>query len=546
MVEFDSPAVGGGTVRQSGRFLEKLPNGKVKVEILVGGDPTYKIVTPAGEEPAPAPRKEPRKRKAKAEPKVPEIQLDLFGSVVQGLKEELEKLKARLQPEDEDTTTEDDLTEDSVVRPEYYDLVRLGPHPKYRVIDRHKVKGRGRHYVVQFEEGGKWGRPQFYLGVTSIADAVLPTPVERIEWYCGFPSHDHALEELDALATKGTVMHSLFAHCAMGMLPDFGTHEWEKHLKLMITKQGYDPKAWYPRWNTFMRKAILSFKQWVEDYRVTFLAIELPLGIPHSVDSNGNKVFGWFGQLDFPVEMDIEPWVPSKLPRKANLPEKPKNGRRNEKRIANGEPFIEMTPPDKDKDWRAGENPGTPYRKRTDFSHPGHPQGGYSAGERDMPVIKVLSIPQTYIPYPDWQPTKEPQRVLAIVDAKSGKHDYEEHDVQLGLQIPLFRHNFPHLKDQPLRVYNWHPVDWQEERAIEKGYFPYQLLDKTNRMDQGVIETYLKLWQMKHAREMPRRIVWGGNPNIGASPSQNVAMVDYSEYYEDLVATAIANKRMGE
>ena len=480
---------------------------------------------------------------------------------IKQLSAQMEELRSMVAPQDRPEPTEDSLTEESMVRPEYYDLARLGPHPKYRVIDRHKIKGMGRHYVVQFETADGWSKPDFYVGVTSIADAVLPTPRERVEWYASFPSIEDADEELENLATKGTIMHALFAHCAMGMLPDFGTYEWEKHIKLQISKQGYDQRKWFPLWNTFFRKAILSFKQWVEDYRVTFLAIEIPLGIPHSIDANGNKVFGFFGQLDFIVEMDDRIWEPSKLPAKAVLPEKPKNGRKNDKKIAAGEPYVEMTPPDKKKDWapwpadwsamrRIDLSSATPWPKQSGADSDGKKvmegtvgfEGFSAGGDREMPTMKCLSIPQVYVPYPDWSPSKEPDRVIAISDKKSGKHDYEEHDFQLGLQRMLLWHNFPQFRGKPIRLINWHPVDWREDAAMKSGKFSYTIYDKTNKIDWQGLELDLARWRRKHAREIPPRLVWQGNANIGEKPANNVSMVGYADYYEDLVAKARANK----
>ena len=53
----------------------------------------------------------------------------------------------------------------------------------------------GRLYVVQFETADGWSKPDFYVGVTSIADAVLPPPRGRVEWYASFPSIEDAEEE---------------------------------------------------------------------------------------------------------------------------------------------------------------------------------------------------------------------------------------------------------------------------------------------------------------------------------------------------------------
>ena len=475
-------------------------------------------------------------------------QLTLFDTprrvTIKDVMAEVEEIKRTLMPADDSSMpTSADLSEEKVVRPILYDLNRLGPHPKYRVIDRDHVKGRGRHYVVQFEgPDGKWSAPEFYVGVTSIGDAMLVPPKERIEWMMSFGSMERYEEEMTFLADKGTMMHTALAHAAMGMLPEFGTYEWEKYVKGMMARHFMDMKRFHEI-DIFLRKSILSFKQWVHDHRVTFLAIEIPLGIPHTKDANGHKVFGYFGQLDFIVEMDLEPWVSSKKPPKANLPKKPYVTKK-------GEQQIEWIMPNKSKDWEAGEphsmarwdssgvlpraGEGSPKFPAPASVAPGDP----APADRFRPQKGVVH----YLPYPDWRPSEPPPRVIAIVDAKSGKHDHEEHDVQLGLQIPLLHHNFPKLRGEKVRVYNWHPIDWKEESAVSKGYFPYNLIDKTDRMDDWHTNWILEGWRRKQARELPSRLLWSGDANLGTSPAENVQQVTYPDYYTRLVARAKRNK----
>ena len=364
-----------------------------------------------------------------------------------------------------DDLLHDDITSETIVKPIMYNEEVLGPRPNFRVLQRHHVGG-DRYYVVQFENGGRWSAPDFYVGVTSISDHVLVPDEARAKWQCSFPTYEDYMDELNLLASKGTVMHSLIAMCVMCQLPDFGTSEFDRVLRGLISREGLDPDKHIGEWRIFMTKALMGFKQFVHDRNVEFLAVEVVLGIPHEYpnDGSGTKVHGFFGQIDLLCMMD---------------------GNRVRKQRESGEFYVK------------GEKKGQP--KMEDY----------------------------------WETT----RVLADIDFKSGENDYESHDFQLGLHRLLIERAFPHLDTGKMEFYNFHPVMYRESSVAKADAkegkeveFSYTLLKKDIRRDW--IDDHLRIWRKYHAKEMPKKIVYFGSPNVDIHPSKNYAVMDYAGYWE--------------
>lgn len=474
------------------------------------------------------------------------VQPEPLESILDGIEEHESAIGGESEP------LSDDITKETIIEPVMYDESVLGPKPRWRVLQRHHV-GDARYYVVQFEENGRWSRPELYTGVTSVVKSVLPMPRELLEWWCGFGSYDAAWKELNDLAAKGTVMHSLFAEAIMGTLPDFGTSEFERHVRRHISNQGIDPNAVIGEWLGFFQKALLGFKQFCFDMRVKFLAVEIVLGQPHERGLNGEKLHGYFAQLDFILEMDKKHYEDGFIKgRRSKMPDKPKNGRRPSKGFDTRRPFVSVLGASTDWSWSDG-NCGTWEREHVEYPA----AVKLEASPCDDLEIKAGSLRewefvQQWTQYPDAMLPEERERVIAIVDAKSGKNDFPEHDLQLNLQIPLVKLAFPHLDISNIRVYNWHPTDWRESSVSEKSKgggetrFGYSLIDKTNRMDERRANRVLDMWRNEVAKDLPTKAIYQGSPNIGVHPSENIRFADYPTYWEEKVARAIHHKFIEE
>lgn len=446
----------------------------------------------------------------------------------------------------------DDITPDSIIEAVMYREDVLGPRPGHRVLQRHHV-GDSRYYVVQFQQpDGTWSEPAMYNGVTTIGKKTLPMDKARLEWWCSFPTIEDAEAELDRLAAKGTVMHSLFAEAIMGTLPDFGTSEMERHLRGHINRQGIDPNTVLHEWTGFFYKAIIGFKQFCHDRRVEFLAVEIVLGEPHSIDENGEKVFGYFAQLDFILIMDRKHYKDGFIKgRRAKMPDKPANGRKPSKKAWDTRrPHVSTIGASTDWVWSSY---GADSWERRDIAKTSMDWPIASACEHALEIptdlLREVQLEvQSWTQYPDAMLPEQRERCIFIVDAKSGKNDFPDHNLQLGLQIPLLRRAFPHLDLTNLRVGNWHPRDWQESSVEDKvsagdgAMFAYNFIDKTDKLRDKWIRDTLAYWRNHHVEELPTKVIYQGSPNIGTPPSENVRFAPYVEYWTEKIARSREHK----
>ena len=160
------------------------------------------------------------------------------------------------------------------------ELIHL-PEPIYR------LDSQGHRYYYRFIED----EPVFYTSVTTMIKATLPTSPYLIKWVADMGS-DKASEYTEERSNYGT-----FLHIQCGELLINGTYDLDKlSLKLQQfgTKQGITVKN---EWMDELKKDILSFGQFMIDYNVKPLAIEIILYHPDD---------GYAGALDIVCEMDYE------------------------------------------------------------------------------------------------------------------------------------------------------------------------------------------------------------------------------------------------
>lgn len=484
----------------------------------------------------------------------------LHGDIAKALMERIAALEDRFaidlepapSPEKVGSTiilTDDDISEDTVVCADHYDLDFLG-RQAHDVLVMHRVHvGGSRYYAVKYRDSdGNWGRTEFYAGVTSVCDMVLGYDDGLLEWACGFGSYKEYKAALNILSGMGTFAHGMFAKCAMHELPDFDTSEWDSLVRHLITKQGYRWEDHFHTWNNFIRKAILSFKKWVHKRNVVFHAIEIPLGMRHRRGPNGDKIHGYFAQLDFIITMDVEDYPDDPKPKRIPLPEKmkpeahePGKFPRSIKKILEGEPYYSYILPTKlqGDSWSHDDSRPLDCKPREiDF-------GGLiekaakPGGERDIVQRKYLEFVQKYIPY-ELPESIVRERCIAIVDFKSGKNSYPSHALQLQLQVALLKENFPHLDLSGLRLYNLHVTDWTEN---ESPTFGFSLREKTSTMFRTA-QKYLDIWRDDHARELPKKLVFVGNPNLDTAAGENIKMLEYSDYFDEKFIQAVKGERL--
>lgn len=305
-IEFDAPGIGKSTVKKSGKVLEDLGNGRLRVEILVGGEPTTMIVNPDAKKPEKK-AKPGRKPKAKQEPQLTLFPVEDFARKLTSLQEDFEaqlgEIKALVSPAPDDALSGLEINNDTVLRPDYIhhnaEEVLGSKIPALRVFARPEIGG-DRHYLYAIpspdrNSANNWQIKKPLPGVTSILKKTMPTPPSLIKWQATFPGGYSAAKEYTELAaSKGTIMHSVFADYVNDLIPELDSTEWHNYIALKIAKQKVDKKH-HGEWQHFMKKALLSLMQWIEDYDVTILLMEIALV---------SETLGYAGQVDVICQMN--------------------------------------------------------------------------------------------------------------------------------------------------------------------------------------------------------------------------------------------------
>lgn len=155
------------------------------------------------------------------------------------------------------------------IRAVYFDKNALR-EPDYRV---YQLNSDGHRYYYRFDESGT---PEFFPSVTTLLKQVMPTPPALLDWMIA-NGKDGAVEKRDIAAAYGTFMHGEFESLIINRRYDFdnvplalGAYMEREHI----------PESLFPQWLVRIRKDVLAFAQFVKDYNVYPLAIEIGLVHP--------------------------------------------------------------------------------------------------------------------------------------------------------------------------------------------------------------------------------------------------------------------------
>lgn len=151
----------------------------------------------------------------------------------------------------------------------FFDATAL-TEPPYKV---YQLNSEGWRYYYRFNEQGE---PEFYPSVTTLLHRVMPTSPFLIDWIVA-NGKEGAAEKRDLAAAYGTFMHAQFEALLITGQYDFDT--------VPLTLQAYMerenlPDKVFNEWAVKIRKDILAFVQFVRDYKVRPLAIEIALVHP--------------------------------------------------------------------------------------------------------------------------------------------------------------------------------------------------------------------------------------------------------------------------
>lgn len=166
----------------------------------------------------------------------------------------------------------------------YFDADAL-VEPAYKV---YRLNNKGQRWYYRINDDGS---PQFYMSVTSLCHATLPTPKQLTDWIANL-GVDEAKRYSEVKAHYGTLMHKLCGQLIINKTIDLDGFELE--VETYREENGiaeYDVRYWADE----LRKDVLAFAQFLVDCNVKPLAIEIVLVHPE----------GYAGAIDLVCSLDI-------------------------------------------------------------------------------------------------------------------------------------------------------------------------------------------------------------------------------------------------
>lgn len=142
--------------------------------------------------------------------------------------------------------------------------------PAYRI---YQLNSDGYRYYYRYENDGSI---KFYPSVTTLLKQVMPTPPALLDWMIA-NGKDGAIEKRDLAAAYGTFMHGQFESLLINRAYDFDA---VPGILLEYMERENLPEKFYGDSITKIRKDVLAFAQFVKDYNVKPLAIEIGLVHP--------------------------------------------------------------------------------------------------------------------------------------------------------------------------------------------------------------------------------------------------------------------------
>lgn len=155
------------------------------------------------------------------------------------------------------------------IRAVYFNADAL-KEPAYRV---YQLNSDGHRYYYRFNEAGE---PEFFPSVTTLLKQVMPTPPALLDWMIA-NGKDGATEKRDLAAAYGTFMHIQFETLVINRRYDFDS---VPAVLLGYMERENLPEKVFAEWLQKIRKDVLAFAQFVRDYNVKPLAIEIGLVHP--------------------------------------------------------------------------------------------------------------------------------------------------------------------------------------------------------------------------------------------------------------------------
>ena len=142
--------------------------------------------------------------------------------------------------------------------------------PPYRIF---QLNTESYRYYYRFNADGE---PEFYPSVTTLLRQTMPTSPFLIKWMLE-NGKEQADEKRDLAAAYGTYMHIQFERLIINRKVDFDALPADL---LAYMERENLPEKVFTEWIGKIRKDVLAFAQFIKDYNVRALAIEIGLAHP--------------------------------------------------------------------------------------------------------------------------------------------------------------------------------------------------------------------------------------------------------------------------
>ena len=169
------------------------------------------------------------------------------------------------------------------IRAVYFNADAL-KEPAYRLF---QLNSDGHRYYYRFNDAGE---PEFYPSVTTLLKQVMPTAPALLDWMIA-NGKDGSTEKRDLAAAYGTFMHGQFETLIINRRYDFDS---VPAALLAYMERENLPEKVFAEWLPKVRKDVLAFAQFIKDWNVKPLAVEIGLYHPK---------FHYAGCLDLPCIM---------------------------------------------------------------------------------------------------------------------------------------------------------------------------------------------------------------------------------------------------
>lgn len=156
--------------------------------------------------------------------------------------------------------------------------------PEFRLF---QLNYDGYRYYYRYNEAGE---PEFYPSVTTLLKQVMPTPPALLDWMIA-NGKDGSTEKRDLAAAYGTFMHGQFETLIINRRYNFDS---VSAALLSYMERENLPEKVFSEWLPKIRKDVLAFAQFIKDWNVKPLAVEIGLYHPK---------FHYAGCLDLPCIM---------------------------------------------------------------------------------------------------------------------------------------------------------------------------------------------------------------------------------------------------